>query len=192
MGRVLLALGPYLAGARSFGTPPPDGTREGIDILYADGHYWRYLTLARLGTLPFLALLLYVTWLWARRLLASEGAALLAVLLLVSAPPILGHAALATLDLAAAATTLLACYVLQTWLVSGELRHAAGFGVAAGVAIATKFSAVPFLGLALPALALVHGFGHARRPDLGPRGATAGGWLTGLALAAGVALLTLY
>src|SRR5256886_13012893 len=37
LGRVLLALGPYLAGARSFGTPPPNGTQEGIDILYCGG-----------------------------------------------------------------------------------------------------------------------------------------------------------
>src|SRR5205807_845389 len=29
LARVLLALGPYLAGAHSFGTPPPNGTPEG-------------------------------------------------------------------------------------------------------------------------------------------------------------------
>ncbi|TLZ28603.1 MAG: phospholipid carrier-dependent glycosyltransferase, partial [Gammaproteobacteria bacterium] len=155
LGRVLLALGPYLAGARSFGTPPPNGTQEGIDILYSGGHYWRYLTLARAGVLPFLALLLLATWLWARRLFASQGAALLSVLLLASVPAVLGHAALASLDVAAAATCLLALYALQLWLVSGRLRDAVRFGLAAGLAVGTKFSAVPFIGLALPALALV-------------------------------------
>ena len=155
LGRVLLALGPYLAGARSFGTPPPNGTQEGIDILYSGGHYWRYLTLARAGVLPFLALLLLGTWLWARRLFASQGAALLSVLLLASVPAVLGHAALASLDVAAAATCLLALYALQLWLVSGRLRDAVRFGLAAGLAVGTKFSAVPFIGLALPALALV-------------------------------------
>jgi 4-amino-4-deoxy-L-arabinose transferase-like glycosyltransferase len=155
LGRVLLALGPYLAGARSFGTPPPNGTQEGIDILYSGGHYARYLTLARLGVLPFLALLLLATWLWARRLFRSQGAALLSVLLLASVPAVLGHAALASLDVAAAATCLLALYTLQLWLVSARLRDAALFGLAAGVAVGTKFSAVPFIGLALPALALV-------------------------------------
>jgi 4-amino-4-deoxy-L-arabinose transferase-like glycosyltransferase len=155
LGRVLLALGPYLAGARSFGTPPPNGTQEGIDILYSGGHYARYLTLARLGVLPFLALLLLATWLWARRLFSSQGAALLSVLLLASVPAVLGHAALASLDVAAAATCLLALYTLQLWLVSARLRDAALFGLAAGVAVGTKFSAVPFIGLALPALALV-------------------------------------
>ena len=34
LGRVFLAIGPYLAGAHSFGTPPPEGTPEGLHILY--------------------------------------------------------------------------------------------------------------------------------------------------------------
>jgi len=191
LGRVLLALGPYLAGARSFGTPPPNGTQEGIDILYSGGHYTRYLTLARLGVLPFLALLLFATWLWARRLFSSQGAALLSVLLLVSVPAVLGHAALASLDVAAAATCLLALYTLQLWMVSARLRDAALFGLAAGLAVGTKFSAVPFIGLALPALALVH---SAVPPDAGalpaePPAAGARGRLLGLALAVLAALL---
>ena len=156
LGRLLIALGPYLAGARSFGTPPPNGTQEGIDILYSGGHYTRNLTLARLGALPFLVLLLIATWLWARRLLGSPGAALLAVWLLVSVPSVLGHAALASLDVAAAATTLLALHALQDWIVTARLRAAALLGLGSGIAVGTKFSAVPFLALALPALALVH------------------------------------
>jgi hypothetical protein len=197
LGRVLLALGPRLAGAHSFGTPPPDGTREGIDILYADGHYWRYLTLARLGALPFLALLLYATWLWARRLLLADGAALLAVLLLVSIPPVLGHAGLASLDVAAAATMLLALYTVQRWLSTGKLADAARFGLANGVAVATKFSAVPFVGLALPLLGIVQVLVRRRAPPSAPAAArdpdaSSGAWAAGLALAALVTLLTVY
>jgi len=156
LARVFLAIGPYLAGAHSFGTPPPEGTPEGLHILYMKGAYWRDLTLARLGVLPFLALLLVATWLWARRLLSSEGAALLAVVLLVSVPPVLGHAALASLDVAAAATMLLALYTLQCWIVSARLRDAAFLGLASGLAVVTKFSAVPFIGASLIALALTH------------------------------------
>jgi Dolichyl-phosphate-mannose-protein mannosyltransferase len=153
--RVFLALGPYLTGAHSYGTPPPEGTPEGLHILYAKGAYWRDLTLARLGMLPFLALLLIATWLWARRLLPSEGAALLAVVLLVSVPPVLGHAALASLDVAAAATTLLALYTLQRWLETALWRDAVLFGLASGLAVVTKFSSVPFIGLSLIVLAAV-------------------------------------
>jgi len=202
LGRVLLALGPYLAGARSFGTPPPNGTQEGIDILYSGGHYARYLTLARLGVLPFLALLLLATWLWARRLFSSPGAALLSVLLLASVPAVLGHAALASLDVAAAATCLLALYTLQLWLVSARLGDAALFGLAAGVAVGTKFSAVPFIGLALPALALLQTSVAWRRDRCGatpaagvlpadtPTASQRSRWL-GLALAVLAALLPL-
>jgi 4-amino-4-deoxy-L-arabinose transferase-like glycosyltransferase len=167
LGRIVLALPPYLAGARSFGTAPPDGTREGVDILYAGGHYWRLLTLARLGTLTFLPLLLLAAWLWARRIFASSGGALLAVALLISVPPILGHAALASLDVAAAATILLALYLLQRWVVSGALADAVWFGLASGVAVTTKFSAVPFLGLALVVLLVAQAIRSHRVPEDG-------------------------
>ena len=156
IGRVVLALGPYLAGAHSYGTPPPSGVTEGEDILYRDGKYDLYLTLARAGALPFLALLLFVTWLWARRLLAGEGAALLAVILLLSVPPVLGHAGLAALDVAAAATILLALYALDRWLDTPSWRTAVLFGLASGFAMGTKFSAVPYIGMSLLALGLTH------------------------------------
>ena len=154
VGRILMALGPYLAGARSYGTPPPDGVQEGIDILYRSGHYDLFLTLARLGMLPFLVLLLWTTWLWGRRVGASESEALLAVVLVASVPPILGHAALATLDVAAAGTTLLALYTAQQWIVTGKWQHAVYFGLAAGLAFATKFSAIPFIVLGAAVLAI--------------------------------------
>ena len=154
--RIFMALGPYLAGARSFGTPPPDGVLEGTDILYTGGHYGLYLTLARLGTLPFLALLLYATWLWGRRTAVAPGEALLAVLLTASVPPILGHAALATLDVAAAATVALALFATQCWLSSRGWREAVFCGLATGLAVGSKFSAVPFLVLGFGVLAVTH------------------------------------
>jgi hypothetical protein len=165
--RIFMALGPYLAGARSFGTPPPDGVQEGVDILYSGGHYKLYLTLARLGTLPFLALLLYSTWLWARRVAASAGEALLAVLLTVAVPPILGHAALATLDVAAAATVLLALYAAQCWLSSGRWKDAVFVGLATGLAVGSKFSAVPFLALGFGVQVVAHAV-LLRRSGLAP------------------------
>ena len=185
LGRLFMALGPYLAGARSFDTPGPEGVREGVDILYSGGgsRYELYLTLARLGMLPFLALLLFVTWLWGRALFTREATALLAVLFLSSVPPVLGHGALASLDVAAAATILLALYALQRWLVSAALSDAVFFGLATGVAVATKFSAVPFIGLSFIALVVV-------RACCGPRAALPAGvaaapgraWLAGFAL----------
>jgi len=98
-GRVLLALGRTSPG-RALSAPRAER--------HAGRH--RYPVLRRAlralshacpaGVLPFLALLLFATWLWARRLFRSQGAALLCVLLLVSVPAVLGHAALASLDVA--------------------------------------------------------------------------------------------
>jgi Dolichyl-phosphate-mannose-protein mannosyltransferase len=194
LARVFLAIGPYLAGARSFGTPPPEGTPEGLHILYVKGAYWRDLTLARLGMLPFLALLLTATWLWARRLLPSEGAALLAVVLLASVPPVLGHAALASLDVAAAATTLLALYALQCWISSARGSTAALFGLIAGVAVVTKFSSVPFIAVSLLALALTHAVAARRSPPVSsgaPQQRPAAAHAPWRARAAGLALAAL-
>jgi len=81
---------------------------------------------------------------------------LLAVVLTVSVPPVLGHAALASLDVAAAATTLLALYALQCWLASARPRDAVLFGLASGIAVVTKFSSIPFIGVSLIALSLTH------------------------------------
>jgi len=158
LARALIALGPRLAGSHSFGTPPPEGTQEGIDILYEGGHYERTLGLARLGALPFLPLLLFSMWLWARRVARSEGEALLGVLVLACVPSVLGHAALATLDIPGTATTLLATYLLQRWLTTGLRRDAVLFGMAAGVAFCTKLSAIPFIGLSMLVLLLLRVF----------------------------------
>ena len=158
IARALIALGPFLAGSHSFGTPPPDGVQEGIDILYDGGHYDRTLMLARLGVLPFLTVLLLAMWLWARRIVTSNGEALVAVLLLATVPPIIGHAALAALDIPGTATTLLALYLAQKWLSSGLLRDAILFGLATGLAVGTKLSAVPFIGLGVLVLFLSREF----------------------------------
>jgi 4-amino-4-deoxy-L-arabinose transferase-like glycosyltransferase len=158
IARVLIALGPFIAGAHSFGTAPPDGTQEGIDILYDGGHYDRTLMLARLGTLPFLIVLLLAMWLWARRVATSDWEALLAVLLLATVPPIIGHAALAALDIPGTATSLLALFLAQKWLSTGSRRDALLFGLATGVAVGTKLSAVPFIGLGMFVLFLSREF----------------------------------
>lgn len=168
IARVMLAVGPYLAGARSQGSRPPDGKPEGIAILYGSGHYDLYLTLARAGALPFFALLIVMTFLWGRRLLGDPGG-LLAAALLATTPAILGHAGIATLDIAAAATCVLALYLGERWLASGRRRDAIWLGLATGLAIGCKLSAIPYLGLG--AIALIgarlwerRGRGDARPP----------------------------
>jgi 4-amino-4-deoxy-L-arabinose transferase-like glycosyltransferase len=163
LARLLLALGPYLAGARSQGKPPPDGRSEGVAILYGGGHYDLYLTLARAGALPFLALLIVVTYALARRVLAPDGA-LLAAGFLAATPAVLGHAGLATLDVPAAAVSLAALDAFERWLRVGRLREAAWLGLATGIAVGTKLSAIPFIGLGAGVFLLLRLVGRPEEP----------------------------
>ncbi len=142
LARVLAALGPYLRGARSHSIT--NVIHEGNAILYTNGEYRENLRAARLGSLPFLALSAVVVYLWGRRWF-SRGAGLCAVLLLLSLPPILGHAGLATLDMACTATVLTALYTFLLWLENPGWRSAAWMGVGAGLAFSSKFSSLLFL-----------------------------------------------
>ncbi|MFI4869292.1 MAG: glycosyltransferase family 39 protein [Steroidobacterales bacterium] len=153
LARLAAAIGPYLAGARFHGDPMPIGEAQGRDLLYnSPASYDEILTLARLGMLPFLLLLLAASWWWARRWY-GESTALVTLLFLVSTPVILGHAAVVALDVPVTAMTILTLYLLLRWFESPTLAAALRLGLAAGLAVATKMSAVPFIGVA--ALSLI-------------------------------------
>jgi hypothetical protein len=148
LARLAAAIGPYLAGARFHGEPMPIGDAQGRDLLYnSPASYDTILTLARLGMLPFLLVLLAASWLWAQRWYGAP-AALLTLAFLVSTPVILGHAAVVALDVPVTAMTMLTLYLLLRWFESPRLASGLRLGLAAGLAIATKMSAVPFIGIA--------------------------------------------
>ena len=101
--KVVTALGPYLAGVRLPG-PARHARRPwdaGIELLDDGGA--RTLMLARAGTMPFLLLTLWLTFALAggRKNILP---AFLATALVATYPPLLGHAGLATTDVAAVAT----------------------------------------------------------------------------------------
>src|SRR5271166_2478394 len=54
LARISIALLPYLDGVRGYGDP--SYWQEGVLELSSGGHYWRNLTLARIGVLPYFAL----------------------------------------------------------------------------------------------------------------------------------------
>lgn len=145
LARIAMAIGPYLAGAHSHGNPGPSGEEEGRDILYGQ-HYDLYLTLARIGMLPFLALLLFSVWAWTRHTYGTPTA-ILATAGVVTTPVIIGHASVAALDIPMVGTTLFALYLLVRWFDAPSIKKAIAFGLAAGIAAATKLSAIPFIGL---------------------------------------------
>ncbi len=189
LARMAMALGPHLAGARLTDVPGARGGEQaGRELLYNSGHYDLYLHLARAGMLPFLAILLWSTWAWARHS-HGAGTALLATLLLVSTPPLLGHAGFAALDIPGAAMFTLACYCLLRWFETHSWRFAMFAGAASGLAIASKMSALPFIGLAGLAWLICWWFSRARRDNTGVVASTSPGrWWT---QAVSIVLLTL-
>jgi 4-amino-4-deoxy-L-arabinose transferase-like glycosyltransferase len=136
--------------------PPPDADLAGAgnDLLYAGDHYEHNLALARRGNLLFLLVAMLCTWWWAARTF-SRGTALVAVALLGTLPPILGHAGLVTTDLAVAATLPLALIAFDLWLERRDARHALLLGLAIAAGLLSKFSFVAFFPICAAALLVV-------------------------------------
>jgi hypothetical protein len=188
LARVMVALGPRLAGIRSAGHD--NVWLEGNSILYAGGYasgaYARNLALARLGVLPFFLLAGLVVFVWARRI-GGAAAAVSAVLLFTTLPPVLGHAGIATTDMAVTATIALALYCLTLWLDRPTRARSLLLGLALGLAVLSKLSALLFLPAAGLAIALCRR-GESRAPT--PK--TVPSRRTGLRLAFAALLLTVW
>ncbi len=123
------AAGPGDGGARPEAGRHPVGRAgnvwlEGNSILYAGGRYDRNLALARLGVLPFFLLATLVVFAWARRL-GGAPAAVCAVLLFTTLPPVLAHAGIATTDMAVTATIALAALLPDPLAGAAHPRRAA-------------------------------------------------------------------
>jgi 4-amino-4-deoxy-L-arabinose transferase-like glycosyltransferase len=149
LARLAVAVAPYLHGIRSRGRVGM--WDEGMALLYRSHDYKGVLALARLGTLPFFLLTLYATWLWARRLHGKQ-AALVSVFLLINTPPLLGHAGLATTDLALVGLGVAALDRGVAWFERPTLVGGVLLVTAASAALLCKFSAGPFLIAAFIAL----------------------------------------
>src|SRR2546425_390736 len=149
--RAVYGIGPYLMGIRAFGEA--DAWHEGSRILYESGRYFETLTAARVAALPFFVLAVVLVFAWARSL-AGPVAGLLAAMLYSTLPLALAHAGLATTDILVTATLTLALLAWAYWLASPSHSRALLFGCAAGLAVASKFSAIPFLGIVVAASGL--------------------------------------
>lgn len=146
LARVAMAIGPTLAG--SIYHSKNLKWFEGLAILYADGHYNRTLALARLGILPFFWIATLVVYLWAIKYL-GEPCAALAVLIFTSLPPVLAHAGLATTDMAVTAMTGASFLSAVNWIEKPTPFKGLIFGLALGMAVLSKFSALAFIPVSL-------------------------------------------
>jgi 4-amino-4-deoxy-L-arabinose transferase-like glycosyltransferase len=162
LARVFVAIGPYLSGLRI--EQKVDFQAEGLYILYHGNQYFRTLSLARLGILPFFWIAAMVVYFWARRYLGELEAAI-ATFLFTFLPPVLAHAGLATTDMALTAFTGASLLGALIWLDRPAPASAALFGAATGLAVLSKFSALPFLPSAMAAALLWYFV--AERPPVG-------------------------
>jgi len=163
LARGMMALGPYLAGARDPGLP--GGQPEGRAVLHYHGNFDRMLALARMGVLPFFWLAALIVYLWTRRSF-GEPAAFFATLCFTMFPAILAHAGLATTDMPATGSIGAGFFALLLWTENpGSIRKPAMsllLGAALALAILSKFSSLPFLPCA--ALAALVGYLIFQRP----------------------------
>jgi 4-amino-4-deoxy-L-arabinose transferase-like glycosyltransferase len=136
LARIAFALPSFADGERG---PLAPAKWPGNQLLYRNDRYRTNLAWARAGNLPFFLLALVAVFWWAHRLAGAEIAAL-AVALLAFLPPILGHAGLATTDMAATATTAAALAAFIAWLDRPGWRRAALLGLAMGAGLLSKFT----------------------------------------------------
>lgn len=141
LGRVAIALGPYISGLR---LSDRYGMWEKGNRILLDGSYQHNLTLARLGVLPFFLLTAVLVFFWGRGRY-GEIPALLATLLFTTTPVVLAHAGLATTDMALTAAFTGAWMAFVALLDRPTYLRCLVFGLAAGVAALSKFSALVFL-----------------------------------------------
>jgi hypothetical protein len=149
LARVATAIGPYLEGLRMPAViNAPDHSvnlfATGNEILNGNGKYFRTLTLARLGVLPFFVVVVAVVFFWTRKLF-GDWAAAIAVLLLTTLPPILAFFGLAYTDPVLAALVPCSLFAFSNWLEDFKIVSAILLGVATGLAILSKFTALLFL-----------------------------------------------
>ena len=153
LARVVVALGPYLGGAAFH--RQPDAAREGRLILEEAPDGERWLVSARAGNLAFFLLACCAVWLLAR-MCGGPAVAAVSVALFTLVPVLLGHAGVATTDMALAACVAFAYWAWQVWLDSPyDPKRAALVGFASALAATSKFSAFLFLPAALLPLVIL-------------------------------------
>jgi len=159
LARIAAAVGPFLDGIRSFGKE--NVWKEGNEVLHARGTYFRNLTLARLGILPFFIVATFLVWKFTK-ILFGNTAALLAVFFFTTAPPVLAHAGVATTDFALAALFVAALLALHVWLERPTFLRSLLLGLTMALALLSKLSAIVFLPAGAVPMIILHGLEQRR------------------------------
>jgi hypothetical protein len=151
--RVMAAVAVYLSGERL--VPAPGSYTEGNLLLGRDDHYDRTLSVARFGALPLFWIASVAVFLWARRA-GGPIAAVIAVFLFTTTPPVLAHAGLVTTDMACTAFGALTFLASLWWADRPDRLRTVLFGIALGLAALAKFSLLAYLPAAWLVLLVIH------------------------------------
>ena len=189
LGRIAAAIGPIAEGARFTGAPGVFD--EGTAILGAGRQYVRRLAAARHGEMVFFLVLAAAVWSWGTSLMGEAGGCI-ATLLLVTNPNVLAHAGLATTDIACAATTVLALFAGVRWLERATWPRTVALGLTVGLAIASRLSAIGFVGLSLLAIYTLRGVAIKSWLAVGVRRTEMLGQLLATACVAAIAVMAVY
>ncbi|WP_197444279.1 ArnT family glycosyltransferase [Maioricimonas rarisocia] len=135
--------------------------RDGLSLLQRAGdRYLLMIRLARLMCLPFSVLGLVMTWRWSSELYgALPGAA--AAWLWCFSPTVLGHGALITPDVPAAALLVTTMFILWRWWKSPRFDLSVQLGLVLGLALSMKYTSL----VALPVAGTAAVIAAARCPD---------------------------
>ena len=152
LARAVVALLPYYFGGLRF--RQSDSLWRGEWGHHDVAFFWKTLSLARAGNLVFAILVFFFVFRWSL-LLYGQRAAWAAALLISCCPNLLAHASLAALDIAAAATVLMTAFFLWRWVENPGWRYCLASGVAFGLAVLSKFSALAFLPPLVPIYFLI-------------------------------------
>jgi hypothetical protein len=142
LARVAGAIGLYMTGSRW--SHDKDMYMEGFHLLGQNNRYGRALFFSRLCMLPFFWVAAAVVYLWAFRM-AGAAPAVFATLLFTTMPPVLAHAGLVTTDMALTAFVGASLLASMYWVEKPGGWRSVILGLALGLALLSKFSALAFL-----------------------------------------------
>ncbi len=133
--------------------PKPDQWKFGIHF-FLQNNTDQILFFTRLPMVLIALALGYIIFRWARELYHSTTAGLLALSLYTFTPLILGHGTWVTTDVGVSATVTLFFYCLYRYLQSMTRQRLLICGITLGLALASKFSALIVVPIALAIIAL--------------------------------------
>lgn len=139
--RIFIGFLPYMRGIEF--QEGVEAWEQGSRIFLSENNYVSTLSAARAGVLPFFWAASLGTWFWSRRLF-GVWPALGALLLFTNLPPVLAHSGFATTDMAITATFVWFVWAGTYWLEAPSARRASLLAVCFAMALASKFSVLPF------------------------------------------------